>query len=528
MDNTILSNLTFRDFLRPIFRKKLLVILSCAIIIPLTYIGLKFQTPLYEARVLIHIKGITQIESSTYGNIGPFRIHLTQMTIVKSNPVIKRAVKALNLEKQPLNYEASFCHPLKKIYIDYKAKKEEEYIASLKPEIKDKYLLWRTMTLLKSNIKTALQPGADVFQIVVQDFDSQKTVEIANVVSRSYVIYDLQQQLAEQTLKYGDLHPTVQQLYDNITKMEANLNGKEVSDLESIGTASVKIIEQASTDYQPVGKPKSLIMLIGLLISGFIGLALAFIFDMLDNTLKTPDGMVRDLNLPHIGSIPKKGMFSKQLLIDASSKSLYMDFFDDLTDQLYIFMKVKKLKTLLFISISNQSANIPVVANIGFCLSRNSDVSTLMIEGNSTKPALHKLLGLDEKPGLAEILEDNTINAEGLIHNVEKNLNLLPMGTIKENTAALLNGSSITPLIKKIKSKYEGILIDCANVKKLSDITVLLSSVDGVVVIINEGKDHIQATRNILHSLKSNKVNIIGGIFNSRTFPIPQWLYKRV
>ena len=135
------------------------------------------------------------------------------------------------------------------------------------------------MASLKRSISTEILGNTEIFEISVKDFSAANAIEIANVLSRSYVIYDLEQQLVELNMKYGDLHPTVQQLQDNIEKMKHNLNGKEVSDMEAIGTASVKIIEQASSDYIPLGRPKMFIFLAGLAIvlgAGF-GLALSLI-----------------------------------------------------------------------------------------------------------------------------------------------------------------------------------------------------------------------------------------------------------
>lgn len=528
MEKSNLSNLTFRDFIRPIFRQKLVIVLAFAVIIPITYISLLFKTPVYYARVLIHIKGVSHIASPTYERLGSFQVHLTQMALVKSNPVIKRAVKALHLDQRPIDYEKKFCHPLKRYLLDYRLAKMKRHIASLSPEARDEYLLWKAMGELKDNVVTSLEPNTDLFNIQVRDYDPQKAVEIANVVSRSYTIYDLQQQLAELTLKYGDLHPTVQQLQDNINKMSDNLTGKEISDIDSIGTASVKIIEQASTDYEPVGKPKSLLMLIGIFVSGLVGLALAFIFDVMNQTFKSPDDMSQYLDIPPIGSIPKKRLIDRQLIKDTSSSSIYNEFYNDLSDQIFIFMKVQSLKSLLFVSVNPQNANAAVAANLGFCLSQNNGLKTLVVDANVAKPTLQKLLKLEEKPGFANMLEDPALNIQDLVHASTEQLHILQTGTVSENTSTILNESKIKTIIKKIKTGYDGVLIDCTFMKKLSDIAMLSSSVDGVVLIINEGKDHVQVTRSAVYTLKLNKANIIGGILNNRSFPIPSWLYKRI
>ena len=528
MEKFNIANATFRDFIRPLFRQKFIIIITCVVISIGVYLSLQLQTPMYEAQVLIHIKGMGLTEAATYGGLGASRIHLTQMAIVKSNPVIKRAVKALKLENRPPDYEKEFCNPLKIFYVKMQANSERKHIAELTPEEREKYLLWKAMKSLKSNIFMSLQPNTDIFEIAVRDFDPNMAVIIANVVSRSFTIYNLQLDLAELTLKYGDLHPTIQQLQDNINNMTNNLNGQEISDSEAIGTASVKIIEQASTDYIPVGKPRFFLMVIGILLSGFVGIALAFIIDMMQSTFKSPQEIVEYLDIPAIGTIPRKKINEKLLTMNSEEETLYTEFYNDLSDQIFIFMKVQNLKTLLFVSAVPNNINSAITMNLCYNLSQNMRLNTLLIDANITNPSIQKLLKIDEMKGLADILEDANQRIEDSIFTLKENLQIIQTGKISQNTASLLNESKVKPIVKKIRTQYDAVFVDCTYMKKLSDITTLASSVDGVVLIINEGKDLVQATKNVVHVLKQNNANMVGGILNNRTFPIPSWLYKRI
>ena len=56
---------------------------------------------------------------------------------------------------------------------------------------------------------------------------------IANVVSRSYVIFDLEQQLAELKLKYGRKHPTVNHIEESIEGLMETLSGELMARLAS-------------------------------------------------------------------------------------------------------------------------------------------------------------------------------------------------------------------------------------------------------------------------------------------------------
>ena len=100
---------------------------------------------------------------------------------------------------------------------------------------------------------------------------------LANILSRSYTIFDLEQQLAEMQIKYGDKNLAVTQLRDSIDKMTRNLTGQPLPDVEAIGPASVKIIEQAQPPMKPAGIPKILVFILALFMSLFLGVIILLV-----------------------------------------------------------------------------------------------------------------------------------------------------------------------------------------------------------------------------------------------------------
>lgn len=527
MEKSASSINTSRDFIRPIFRHKLVIIITFLIISIITYIALLMITNVYEAKVLVQIKGIGQIEAPTYERLAPTRIHYTQMSIVTSNPVMKRAVKALGLEKRPADYELKFCHPLKTPLVKWQALKIEAETYDLSPEQKQQFMFTVALMNLKSNTTTTLRPNTDIFEISVKDYDPDAAIEIANVVSRSYMIYDLEQQMVELAMKYGDLHPTIQQLQDNIYKMKNNLTGREMSDMDAYGTASVKIIEQASSNYMPIGKPKIMILLIGLVAALVIGVGLAIILDIYNNSFKSPQDFITHFNIPVIGTVPKRVFFKKNKIGMEKSSEVYESFMSDLADQMFIFMKVQKLKTILFVSADPDPDNSTISVNLGYALA-GIGANVLVVDANITRPVVHKLLSLGEMPGLADVLKNDSLKIEDTVYTKDTNFNVLPVGTVLQDTTGLLDEKHMKPIIKHCRNKYDAVLIDCTLINKMSDIAVLSSTADGVVIIANEGRDHLHATRTTIAMLNKYNANVIGGILNNRTFPIPEWIYNRI
>ncbi len=524
--NINISALTLRDLARSLFRQKAVIIITFAIVTCGTVIGLKMQTPVYEARVKMFIKGVSQTEGLTYQGIGAFRIHLTQMEIVKSEPVIKRAVMTLKLDERPDDYEKNYSSYIKKLFINYSSKKNREKLDKLSPEKRKEIQQYNAIEELKNNITTELIPNTDIFYITVKDYDPDTAVAIANVVSRAYTIFDQQQQLSELALKYGNLHPTVQQLQDNIYRMDQNLSGARLPDLEAIGTASVKIIEQATTDGNRIGKSKVLMLIMSLFVSGFLGIALALFFDMMDQTFKSPDDLISHAKLPVLGSIPKRRFRENAFVKDATEPTRYTVFYEDLADQIYIFMKTQNLKTIIIASPIQRELNSPIVPNLGYIFSQLLHHKTLMVDCNLRNPVYQNLLGIKSEPGLANLIEGgSTLN---IIQKIDTDLDAVSVGSTTMNPLTLMDKFNINETLKEVKNNYDVVLLDCTNIKNFNDIIMLSPHTDGVIIVVNEGRDRKQVVKSAISPLKFNKANIIGGVLNNRTFKIPEVIYRRI
>ncbi len=407
-----LREFSFRSFLDLVFRQKLVIILTLCIVNIIVFIGLLLVTPVYEARVKMLISAEKQVQAPYYNELGGFGgslVHMTQTVIVKSNPVIERSVKALKLDRRPLDYEKHFCHFLKIPVLHLMSMKLRRKIETTSPEEARDYIFWSVVENLKDQVRVELIPNTNIFEIIARDFSPKTAMEIANVISRSYAIYDLQQQLAELTIRYGERHPSVQQLRDNIANMNASLTGERLPDIEAIGTASVKIIEQATTDFKPAGKSKFLILLISIIVSVFLGLSLSFVFDYLDPGFKSPQDTVNLLRIPILGSVPLFKSKKRFSIHSPIGNERYMSFYTDLADQIYIFMKTMNITNIQLAPILSGAGNTTITVNIGNIFSEQLNKRTLLIDANLRDPGLHKHFDFENNYGLANLLEQKMI-----------------------------------------------------------------------------------------------------------------------
>lgn len=520
---------TLRDYLRIIFRHKFVIVTIFITVIVTVFVGLELRTPVYEAQVKMLVSAQKQTEAIYYRELIRGRmesITLTQSEIVISNHVIERVVKALGLYQQPLDYEKIFSSKLKDVLIDWRLKKLNTKLQELPPEQKQTYLFRMAIENLKQKIKIKPIRDTDIFTISVSDFHPVRAAILANVVSRSYVIFDLEQQLTELQLKYGENHSTVKQLGNYIEKLNKTLDGKPLPDIEAIGPASVKIIEQAIVPLGPVMIfSKSLMLIIAFFTSIVLGIMLTFGFEYFDQTFRTPQDVETFLNIPFLGSVPKKKSKDKLLIKDTNLTTGYTMSFQTLSDQIYLLMKDKNLKSLLVTDAEGSEGTTVIIANLGIYLANRAGHKVLIIDANLRNPSIHKILNTPDNPGLADVLEDK-VSFDLAIQVLDSNLAVLTSGKTELNPCTLLDSSMMSNVIKKAKDRYDIVFINSADLKNFTDTAILSSITDGIAIVINEGKARRQVVKDAIALLEQKKVNLIGAILNNRTYVIPKIIYK--
>src|SRR3990170_578894 len=547
------SNL--RDYIRIIFRHKAVIITSFITVTMSVIIGLELKTPMYESQVKMLVSAEKATKSAYYTGLGYGQsggISTTQSEIVISNPVIERAVKVLKLDERPFDYEKNFCSPLRAWLIDLRQKIQEMSKRESEPErilpeqeatlsrIENpggrssvaEEVPWQADSFrwavesLKGRIKVEPITGTDLFTINVRDFSNVASATIANVVSRSYIIFDLEQQMAEFQLQYGEKHPIVVQLGNGIDKITKNLTGETLPAIEAIGPASVKIIEQAQVPIKPTGKSKRHILILAIGMSLFLGVILAFGFEYIDQTFKSPQDVETFLNLPLLGSIPKKGFKDGVLIKDSKRTEAFTQPYQNLSDQIYLLMKDKNLKSILITAASPLDGSTTIIANLANFLSNTAGHKVMVIDANLRAPAIHKVFNISDNTGLANVLEGK-ISLEKATQALGPNLMVLPAGNTALNSTPLLDSTNMLNVMKTAKEKFEFVFVDYANLRSFKDACVLCLHLDGIALVVNEGKTRHHTIKGLIAPLKHKKANLIGVILKNRTYEIPKMIYER-
>ncbi len=534
ISDTYTHSMTLRDYLRVLFRQKVAILASVLVMSASVFIGLKLKTPVYQATVKILISSKKQVEAPFYTDMALHDTEavLTQSGIVKSNPVLERTVQALRLYDKPLDYEKKFASPFKKKLIDLMAKERKKMLDSLEPSQRKALLYISAIEDLRAHIKVEPVKGSNLFTISVTDFNPLGAAVLANVVSRSYVIFDLEQQLAELNLKYTEKNLSVAQFKESIEQFEKGLSGKPLPNIDAIGPASVKIIEQASIPLKPEGLPKKLIMVLSFILSVFLGVILAFTFEAIDQSFRSKQDLEDFLKVPVLACINRKKGKNESLLIQdplmpAEQFTERFKSYRILAEQLHYLVRHKNIQSILVSSVAMDEGTGVLIANLGLLLSKRLHQSILLIDADLRNPSLHKLFNVPKAPGFCDILEGKA-KAEEATLSLGENLSLIPCGESSLDPGILLETASSENVIRNLYKKYSIVIMAGTDLREYADSAVLSPCVDGVIVTVNESGVRRQVVRTALGPLAEKKANLIGVVMNDRDFVIPKIVYDRI
>jgi capsular exopolysaccharide synthesis family protein len=482
-------------------------------------------TPKYVASVKMYVKGIKDTEVDFYRSIGA-AINLVpdHMELLKSNVVLKRVIEALKLDELPLDYEKYFASPLKAKLIDITMGRSNSI--GLDPKREKEARFNAAMARLKASINATPSIKAMFFWINVSDYDAKRAVLIANSLSRSYLIFDVEQQIQDLKLKYGEKHSIIKQLEEYIKRAEKTLHGRVISEEEIAGPSSVKIVEQALNARYDPGVNKPLLLILAVFSGIVIGIILTFILEYFDHSIKSQKDIESFLGVPYLCSLPSKNLARKGLLHFWNSPvKHYQKAIEDLSERIRMHAINKNYNTLLIASVDKAEDSASIIADIGIYLTQQMKCKCLMIDADFRTRSLTKAFKMSGNIGLVDLIQGSA-SSESVTLDFLPNLDIITTGKTDNNSASLLHSSILANAIKETKSYYDIILINGSDMTNYPDSLILSSFVDAMILVINEGEIRREAVQRILIPYKHKNTTIMGAILNNRKYVVPNIIYK--
>jgi capsular exopolysaccharide synthesis family protein len=317
-----------------------------------------------------------------------------------------------------------------------------------------------------------------------------------------------------------------QQLYDRLLGTVQNVNvSQDVSQFD------VNILERATPaiSIKP-GFVRSLVIAlgVGLILSG----GLLFVLDRFNDRVSTVVELCDHFTEPIYGQVPQEVPDADgrlPLLTPQDTRHVYAESFRNIRSSLRFVGgdAKKKNRVILVTSPTPGDGKSTTTANLALTLSFATDEKVLLIDGDLRRGGLHRLLGLEGEPGLAEVLGGQAEWRKVIQPTQYKNLSFMSSGEPAGHPGELFFNAYCEVLLQELRGEYETVVIDTAPVLAVDDTPSLAPKADGTLILYRAGRTSCRLMRNSLEALYSRNAKVLGIIFNGVDPKQPEYGYYK-
>jgi capsular exopolysaccharide synthesis family protein len=137
----------------------------------------------------------------------------------------------------------------------------------------------------------------------------------------------------------------------------------------------------------------------------------------------------------------------------------------------------------------------------------------LLIDADLRKPRLHELFGVNQKPGLTDVLTGRVTTA-AFQQTAVGPLWLMPAGDVSSNPTDLLGSERFTQLIEHVRGQFDWVVLDSPPVLAVTDPCLIARVASGVLFVVGSGRTSRDAAAAAVERLEAVGVPFVGAVLN--------------
>lgn len=373
------------------------------------------------------------------------------------------------------------------------------------------------------------------------------------------------QELPEEEFEYAVLKRDMTINETLYSLLKTNLQQAQIREAEYVD--NISILNPAVLPTSPFFPNKSKNLTIAIFLGIVLGISTALVIEHMDTSIGRVDDIESFIKVGVVGIIPylpkpnpesnKKNRRTSRRIVRSKEKfainpfeimdaekteniSLFLESFRLLGVNLQVIFgkegnKIKN-KLIMITSSKPEEGKTVIVATLGITLSQMG-YKVLVVDSDVRRAHIHKTFGiLKKEDGLTDLLIGKLNEAQAIKTSAEvlsgpadvnkiierpwlNNLHIMTAGSTIANTIHLFNSKRLDELLVYAKNNYDIVLFDTSPILAVSEPSMLLTKMDGVLLVYRAGATSRLALRRSKVQIESirGKGSIAGVILNNVT-----------
>jgi capsular exopolysaccharide synthesis family protein len=278
----------------------------------------------------------------------------------------------------------------------------------------------------------------------------------------------------------------------------------------------VQVLEAATVPRRPVRPSRAGDLGLALLWAALLAVGLAFGTEFLDSRIKNPDDIKTHLRLPFLGLVPAVSSRHTRgggLLLNRAVPPRFGEALRAVRTAVIFSSAAEGAKSLMVTSTAPSEGKTVTASNLAMSLAQ-SDLKTLIIDGDMRRPRIHEVFGVEQEPGLSNVLVGTTALTDAVRPTDNPQLFVLPAGHLPPNPAELLSSARYRRLLDELGADFDWIVVDAPPVMAVTDAAVVAHEVSGVIFVVGAEMIPRRNAQYALDQLAQARAKIIGIVLN--------------
>ena len=318
------------------------------------------------------------------------------------------------------------------------------------------------------------------------------------------------------------------------------LQETQIAQQQNIG--NVRVVSYAVVPEKSIGPSKKLIVGGAGVVGALLGIAVAFLLDIRDRTIKNTQEIEEMLAYPLQGIVPdhpdyKEITTRKQLLLPdsltldspklAASKTPVlpsMEAYHNIQVNLQLLDQEAAHKVIVVTSTVAGEGKSTVSANLAMAKAQSGQ-KVLLVDGDLRRPTQHHLWEVSNEVGLTNVLKGEAPWYDILDQTMPK-LDVMTSGLRAEHPIFLLDSQPMEEFIASVSIDYDYVIFDAPPLVGLADTKILSKLADGLLFVVRPGVANYASVTAAKKLLATSDFNVLGVIANGVDFDKEAYSYS--